>query len=110
MIDLVISGQIAREARLRAGITQAELGSRLGKPQSVIARWESGAVEPSLETLRELVRACGLQLVIHVTKSDDSNTTLIDQLLQMSPAQRFGDLISRVRFHEELERRRVRSD
>jgi transcriptional regulator with XRE-family HTH domain len=83
----VISGQLAREARLRAGLTQAELGARLRKPQSVIARWERGTVQPSLESLRELVRACGLDLVLHVSK-------------------RFSDLISRVRFHEQLERRR----
>lgn len=105
----MVSGLIAREARLRAGLTQAELGARLGKPQSVIARWESGAVQPSLESLRELVRACGLDLVIHLSKIDDSNKTLIDQLLQMTPAQRFSDHLSRVRFHEQLERRRSRS-
>jgi transcriptional regulator with XRE-family HTH domain len=91
---------------LRAGLTQAELGARLGKPQSVIARWERGTVQPSLESLRELVRACGLDVVLHLSKFYDSNATLIDQLLQMSPAQRFADLISRVRFHEQLESRR----
>ncbi|MGH3535896.1 MAG: helix-turn-helix domain-containing protein [Steroidobacteraceae bacterium] len=105
----MISGSIAKEARLRAGFTQADLGARLGKPQSVIARWESGAVQPSLESLRELVRTCGLDLGFHLSKLDDSNTTLIDQLLRMSPAERFSDLISRVRFHEQLEDRRTRS-
>ncbi len=60
----VMSGDLIREARLRAGLTQCELGERLGKAQSVIARWERGDATPSLETLREVVRACGLELLI----------------------------------------------
>ena len=43
-----------REARLRAGLSQGELGTRVGKDRAQIARWERGAVEPSFETLREL--------------------------------------------------------
>src|ERR671933_309635 len=54
------SGALLREARRRAGLSQAALGRRVGRPQTQIARWERGAVLPSLETLREIVRACGL--------------------------------------------------
>jgi transcriptional regulator with XRE-family HTH domain len=103
----MISGDLIREARLRAGLTQAQLGSRLGKAQSVIARWEGSEVQPSLETLREVVRACGLDLSFHLSKFDDSNVTIIDQHLQMTPAQRFADLLARVRFHDQLEVRRA---
>ncbi|HVC70822.1 MAG TPA: helix-turn-helix transcriptional regulator [Acidimicrobiales bacterium] len=102
----MISGDLIREARLRANLTQADLGERLGKPQSAIARWERGQVQPSLETLREVVRACGLDLTFHLSTFDDSNTTIIDQHLAMTPAQRFTDLLARVRFHEQLEVRR----
>ena len=52
------SADLLRTARLRAGLTQAELGRAVGRPQSAIARWEAGRVQPSLETLRELIRAC----------------------------------------------------
>jgi transcriptional regulator with XRE-family HTH domain len=106
----MISGDLIREARLRAGLTQAQLGSRLGKAQSVIARWEGSDVEPSLETVREVVRACGFDLSFHISRFDDSNVTIIDQHLQMTPAQRFADLLARVRFHDELESRRVNRD
>jgi len=102
-----MSGDLIRESRLRAGLTQAQLGSRLGKAQSVIARWEGSEVQPSLETLREVVRACGLDLSFHLSRLDDSNVTIIDQHLRMTPAQRFADLLARVRFHDQLEARRA---
>lgn len=101
----MISGDLIKEARLRAGLTQAELGARLGKAQSVIARWERGDVLPSLEALREVVRACGLELAFHLSRFDDSNVTIIDQHLRMTPAQRFADLMTRVRFHDQLHAR-----
>ena len=99
----VISGDLMREARLRAGLTQTELGALLGKSQSVIARWERGDVSPSLETVREVVRACGLDLTFFMSKFDDSNVSIIDQHLQMTTAERFSDLMARVRFHERRE-------
>jgi transcriptional regulator with XRE-family HTH domain len=102
----MISGDLIREARLRAGLTQADLGGRLGIPQSAIARWERGDVLPSLEKLREVVRACDLDLSFHLSKFDDSNVTIIDQHLRMTTVERFADLLERVRFHDQLEARR----
>ena len=58
----MISADLLREARLRAGLTQKELARRIGRPQSQIARWESGHVEPSLETLQKVIRASGFEL------------------------------------------------
>ncbi len=104
----MVSGDLIKEARLRAGLTQAELGARLGKAQSVIARWERDDVSPSLETLRGVVRACGFDLAFFMSKFDDSNVTIIDQHLRMTPAERFADLMARVRFHEQREQRKVR--
>src|SRR5487761_556690 len=104
----MVSGDLMKEARLRAGLTQSELGARLGKSQSVIARWERDDVSPSLETLREVVRACGFDLTFFMSKFDDSNVTIIDQHLRMSPAERFTDLMTRVRFHEQREQRKAR--
>ena len=99
----MISGDLIREARLRCGLTQSELGARLGKAQSAIARWERGVVVPSLETLRQVVRACDLDLTFHLSKFDDSNVTIIDQHLRMTSAQRFADLLARVKFHDSLQ-------
>lgn len=54
--------------RLRhdAGLTQAELASRMGTTQSAIARMEGGGVRPTLETLERLARSVGADLVIGV--------------------------------------------
>jgi transcriptional regulator with XRE-family HTH domain len=101
--DYVMSGDLIKEARLRTGLTQAELGARLGKAQSVIARWERDDVSPSLETVREVVRACGLDLTFSMSKFDDSNVTIIDLHLRMTPSERFADLMARVRFHDRRE-------
>ena len=98
----MMSGDLIREARLRAGLTQAKLGERIGQPQSVIARWERGAVTPSFETLREAVRGCGLELSFHLSTLDESTVIVIDEHLKMTPAQRFTDLLERVRFHDQL--------
>jgi len=106
----MISPDLIRESRLRAGLTQAELGARVGKPQSVIARWERGDVVPSLETLRQVIRGCGLELHFHLSQLDDSNVTVIDEHLRMTPAERFADLMARVDFLERLERVRTASD
>jgi predicted transcriptional regulator len=51
---------LAREliaARVRAGLTQAELAERMGTSQSVIARLESGAQMPSVNTLLKFAKA-----------------------------------------------------
>ena len=40
----MISGDLIKEARLRAGMTQVELGLLTGNAQSVIARWERDEV------------------------------------------------------------------
>ena len=98
----MISGDLIREARLRAGLTQTELGQKIGKPQSVVARWERGDVLPSLETLRRVIRGCDLELSFHMSRLDDSNDLIIDEHLKMKPAQRMADLLERVRFHDQL--------
>ena len=84
----MISGDILREARLRAGLTQRELGRRAKTSQSAIARWESGEVFPSFERLRELIRACGLELTFGLANYDDSYDEWIAKALGLSPADR----------------------
>lgn len=51
---------LAREliaARVRAGMTQAEVAERMGTTQSVVARLESGARMPSVNTLLKFAKA-----------------------------------------------------
>jgi ribosome-binding protein aMBF1 (putative translation factor) len=51
---------LAREliaARVRVGLTQAEVAARMGTTQSVVARLESGAQMPSVNTLLKFAKA-----------------------------------------------------
>src|SRR5205807_2152936 len=66
----MVSGDLLREARLRAGLTQAELAERAATARSQVSRWERGEVLPSLETLRRLIRECGLELSFRLFNAD----------------------------------------
>lgn len=58
---------LAREligARVRAGLTQAELAHRMGTTQSAIARLESGTRMPSVNTLLRFAKATHSRPVI----------------------------------------------
>ena len=58
------------KARAVAGLTQAEVASRMGVSQPVVARIESSLGKkdhsPSLNTLRRYADACGMKLVIQM--------------------------------------------
>jgi transcriptional regulator with XRE-family HTH domain len=66
----VTAGQIIREARLKAGLTQAELATRLGRERAQVARWEIGGQEPSFANLRAAVEACGFALQVEIAERD----------------------------------------
>lgn len=51
-------------ARVKAGLTQDELASRMDTTQSAIARLESGRALPSARTLKRLADATGTRLRI----------------------------------------------
>lgn len=95
-------GSVIRAARHRAGITQKELARRLGTTQSVVARWESGRVSPTVETLSRVVRACGLDLVISLRPADDHDLGLALESQRLTPEQRLDQLTATVRFGNEL--------
>lgn len=58
------------KARTAAGLTQAEVASRMGVSQPVVARIEASLGKkdhsPSLNTLRRYADACGMKLVIQM--------------------------------------------
>jgi transcriptional regulator with XRE-family HTH domain len=84
----MVSGDLIREARLRAGLTQFELAERTGRERSVIARWEQGAVAPSLESLLELVRACGFDLPLELVVYDRRDAERLEKNALLSPERR----------------------
>ena len=46
-----------REARLKCGLSQAKLGSRVGVGRATVCSWEKGRISPELARLPALERA-----------------------------------------------------
>lgn len=81
-------GDLIKEARRRAGITQAELAERAGTAQPAIARWESGRTAVSLDDVVRLVRLCELDIEFHIVDRDDSDVAQAERLAGLSGQQR----------------------
>ena len=56
-------GQAVRQARVGAGLSQADLGERLDLPQSYIAKIEAGA-DLRISTISRVLKSLGLKLSI----------------------------------------------
>ena len=82
------SATLIREARLRAGLTQQELADLSGRQRSVIARWEQGAIEPSLETFLEIIAICGFELPIELVPRDEPANDRLQKNALLSPERR----------------------
>ena len=82
------SADLIREARLRAGLTQYELAERSGRDRSVIARWEQGTVAPSIESLIELLHACGFDLPLELVPYEHTGGERLEKNALLSPERR----------------------
>jgi transcriptional regulator with XRE-family HTH domain len=91
-------GTLVREARRRAGLTQADLAARTGTTQPAIARLEVGASEPSFRRVAEAVRACGLDLIPMLREADESDWSVATGNLNLTPQQRVENHQRAVRF------------
>jgi transcriptional regulator with XRE-family HTH domain len=81
---------------MRAGLSQGELSERSGKDRAQIARWERDVVTPSLETLREVLQACGfdleMQLVLY-QPPDARHDARLGKALERSPQERLQAML-----------------
>ena len=55
---------LLKNLRLELGLSQAELAKRVGKPQSTIARIETGAMIPTIKLLSEIATMVDKRLEI----------------------------------------------
>ena len=95
-------GELIREARTRAGLTQAELSARTSRDRSVIARWEQGIISPPVESLLACVHACGFDLPLVLVPLDESADEELRDSLMAAPSERIARML------EELGRGRAR--
>ena len=89
------SGQLIRQARLTAGLTQAELAERVHLPRQQIVRWEGDSVEPGLSTLLRLLRACGFDLPLSLVPHapDPEREARLEAIRRETPQERLARLM-----------------
>jgi transcriptional regulator with XRE-family HTH domain len=81
---------------MRAGLSQVELSERSGKDRAQIARWERDVVQPSLETLRELLQACGFDLdmsLVPYRPPDAREDAQLQKALGRTPQERLQAML-----------------
>ncbi|MEZ0362234.1 helix-turn-helix transcriptional regulator [Mycobacterium sp. pUA109] len=81
-------GDLVREARRRAGLSQAELAARADTAQPAIARWEAGRTAISLDDVFRLVRLCGFDLDLMLVPRDDSDWAQAARLAGLTGQER----------------------
>ena len=68
--------ELVHRVRIDAGLTQLELGEKMGTTQSAIARMEGGGTMPTLQTLEKLAGAVGAELVVGVGVNLSANGSI----------------------------------
>lgn len=101
--DTAISASLIKQARTRAGLSQVQLAERSGKAKMQIGRWETGVVAPSLDTLLELVRACGFDLPLSLQPYEPVDDRPLVALQRESPGARLERMLARA--EQEQQRR-----
>jgi transcriptional regulator with XRE-family HTH domain len=60
--DIVLVGQILREARIRAELRQDDVAQALGMPQTLVSKYELGQIQdPGLRTLMRFVEILDIE-------------------------------------------------
>jgi transcriptional regulator with XRE-family HTH domain len=90
-------GELIREARLRAGLTQKQLSELSGRERSVIARWEQGAISPPIDSLMEIIHACGFDLPLTLMEVDKRADQELREALMATPSERLQWLLGQMR-------------
>ena len=90
--------QLVREARRRAGLSQAELARRAGVPQSAVGWIESGARVPSTELVERLIRAAGFELRVGLGEPDPETDSQFERTLRRTHRERLADATRAARF------------
>ena len=87
----MILRSLVREARKRAGLTQAALAERAGVPQSTVSRIETGARVPSTDLVESLVHAAGFEVRVALGEPDPATESLFERTLRRTPDERLAD-------------------
>lgn len=86
------SPKYLRELRKAAGLSQAELARRAGVSQSLIARIESGDVNPRVSTLQRILKALE-EYVEEELKAEDIMTSPVITVKTSDPISKVADIM-----------------
>lgn len=83
------SRHLIHMARIRAGMSQAELAHAAKTSQPAVSAYESGKRSPSVETLTRLLAAAGFELRMQLANPDthDASRKKAEKLLPSSQVQ-----------------------
>lgn len=98
-------GDLIREARRRAGLSQTALATEIGTTQSAVSRWERGHETPRADTLVDILRACGFEADLVARPRDTGvDRAQIRNALSMSPEKRLQSSVNVSKMHASLRR------
>jgi len=83
------AASLLRDARIGAGLTQAQLASRLHVSQAAVAKLERPGANPTVDTLENALWATGHRLALDApVRAPGVDESLIRQHLELSPEER----------------------
>ena len=83
-----VAGDLLRLARVKAGLTQAELASRAGVAQTLISSYENGHRQPTMPALIRLLEAAGFELRMRLEAPDTQSLAVHEWEAGRPPAER----------------------
>lgn len=100
-MDKQKTGELIKNARIKKGYTQVELGDLLGVTNKAISRWEKGESFPDISVIEELSRVLDIRIqdivIGEVTESD--NETAVTEVVRAAKLQdkvKKRELITRI--------------
>lgn len=73
MLSVTINGSRIREARLTAGLTQAQLARAIESTERNIIRWENSQNQPRVSSVAAIAKATGRDLDFFLSPSSDDD-------------------------------------
>ncbi|HEX3005503.1 MAG TPA: helix-turn-helix transcriptional regulator [Angustibacter sp.] len=86
-------GEVLRDARERAVLTQAQLAERAGVPAATVSRLETGARPARWDVLQRLCAALDLQPVLVTEPVDEHRRRRVGDQASLAPGEWFEDLV-----------------
>jgi len=81
-MDTYVTGAAVRQLRESRGMTQAELGEKIGVSSKTVSKWETGKGLPDISLLQPLAQALGISLIELVNGERIANKNVSANMLR----------------------------